>query len=154
LAWRDTDLQLQGPVVAELQKLFLASWSGQHRPPLVPRDWFPLAEHAGPLVVRAIGSSPEEPFSPIYAMLLSALAAAETSVQITSANFAPDPQLLAALEAAAARRVHVTLILPGQTDSWLVFHAGRHHYEQLLRAGVQACSCMSAKAPSCIRKWP
>jgi cardiolipin synthase len=29
LAWRDTDLQLQGPVVAELQKLFLAAWAAQ-----------------------------------------------------------------------------------------------------------------------------
>jgi cardiolipin synthase len=26
LAWRDTDLQLRGPVVAELQKLFIATW--------------------------------------------------------------------------------------------------------------------------------
>ena len=136
-AWRDTDLQLQGPVVAELQKLFLAAWAAQNGPALAPRLSFPVPERAGHLVVRAIGSSPDEPYSTIYATLLSAIASAETSVQITNAYFMPDPQLLAALEAAAARGVAVTLILPGRTDFWLAFHAGRGSYERLLRAGVR-----------------
>jgi cardiolipin synthase A/B len=135
--WRDTHLQLVGPVVAELQKLFLATWEAQKGEPLPARNYFPPPERAGRLVVRAIGSSPEEPFSLIYATLLSAIANAETSVRLTNAYFAPDPQLLAALEAAVRRGVDVTLILPSQTDSWLVFHAGRNYYEQLLRAGVK-----------------
>lgn len=137
LAWRDTDLKLQGPVVADLQKLFLAAWASQAGPPLKPRDWFPLPERAGQQVVRAIGSSPDEPFSAIYATLLSAIGSAQTSIQITVAYFAPDPRLQAALQGAAARGVAVTLILPGQTDSWLVFHAGRGHYTELLEAGVK-----------------
>ncbi len=135
--WRDTDLQLRGPVVAELQKLFLATWEAQRGEPLPARNYFPPPENAGRLVVRAIGSSPEEPYSLIYATLLSAIANAETSVRLTNAYFAPDPQLLDALEAAVRRGVEVTLILPSQTDSWLVFHAGRNYYEQLLRAGVK-----------------
>ncbi|HEX5640675.1 MAG TPA: phospholipase D-like domain-containing protein [Burkholderiaceae bacterium] len=135
--WRDTDLQLRGPVVTELQKLFLATWEAQKGEPLPARNYLPPPETAGRLVVRAIGSSPEEPYSLIYATLLSAIANAETSVRLTNAYFAPDPQLLAALEAAAGRGVEVTMILPSQTDSWLVFHAGRNYYEQLLRAGVK-----------------
>jgi cardiolipin synthase len=136
-AWRDTDLQLQGPVVAELQKMFVATWEAQKGEPLAPKDYFPQLEHVGSEVVRAIASSPDEPFSLIYATLLSAIGSAETSVLLTNAYFAPDPQLLAALEAAAGRGVDVKLILPSQTDSWLVFHAGRGYYEQLLRAGVK-----------------
>jgi cardiolipin synthase len=136
-AWRDTDLQLQGPVVAELQKLFLAAWESQRGEPLAARNYFPPPERAGRQVVRAIGSSPDEPYSLIYATLLSAIGSAETSVHLTNAYFVPDPQLLAALEAAAARGVDVTLILPGRTDSWLVFHAGRASYDRLLRAGVK-----------------
>ena len=136
-AWRDTDLQVQGPVVADLQKLFLANWTAQKGPPLAQRNWFPPPAKAGNTVVRAIGSSPEEPFSQIYATLLSAINSAETSVQIAVAYFAPDPQLMAALKDAAARGVKVQLILPSQTDSWLVFHAGRRHYEELLNAGVK-----------------
>ena len=136
LAWRDTDLQVRGPVVAEFQKLFLAAWQNQKGDPLPERAWFPPPEPAGRQVVRAIGSSPEEPFSLIYATLLSAIGSAETSIHLTNAYFVPDPQLLTALEAAAARGVDVRLILPSQTDSWLVFHAGRAHFDRLLRAGV------------------
>ncbi|OYY95786.1 MAG: cardiolipin synthase B [Hydrogenophilales bacterium 28-61-23] len=137
LAWRDTDLQLQGPVVAEFQKLFIAAWESQKGAPLKARNYFPPAQNAGRQVVRAIGSSPEEPYSLIYATLLSAIASAETSVHLTNAYFAPDPQLLDALEAAARRGVDVRLILPSKTDSWLIFHAGRNYYERLLRAGVK-----------------
>ena len=137
LAWRDTDLQLQGPVVAEFQKLFLATWEKQKGPPLAARNFFPPPKSPGRQVVRAIGSSPSDPFSLIYATLMSAIGSAETSIYLTNAYFAPDPQLLAALEAAAGRGVDVKLILPSQTDSWLVFHAGRGYYAQLLRAGVK-----------------
>jgi len=137
LAWRDTDLKLQGPAVAELQKLFLATWENQKGEPLAAKKYFPPPARAGAQVVRVIGSSPEEPFSLIYATLLSAIHNAETTVHLTNAYFAPDPQLLAALEAAVQRGVDVTLILPGQTDSWLVFHAGRAYYDRLLSAGVK-----------------
>ena len=137
LAWRDTDLQLRGPVVAEFQKLFIAAWESQKGAPLAEKNYFPPPKIAGREVVRAIGSSPEEPFSLIYATLLSAINSAESSVHLTNAYFVPDPQLLSALEAAARRGVSVRLILPSRTDSWLVFHAGRGYYERLLRAGVK-----------------
>ena len=136
-AWRDTDLQLRGPVVAEFQKLFIETWDKQKGETLAPKNYFPPPENVGRHVVRAIGSSPDEPFSQIYATLLSAIASAETSVSITNAYFVPDPQLLAALQSAARRGVDVRLILPSRTDSWLVFHAGRRYYTQLLRAGVK-----------------
>jgi cardiolipin synthase len=136
-AWRDTDLQLQGPVVAEFQKLFLATWTRQLGDPLPEKNYFPRIESVGRTVVRAIGSSPEDAYSQIYATLLSAIGSAKTSVYLTNAYFVPDPQLLAVLEAAARRGVDVKLILPSQTDSWLVFHAGRGYYAPLLRAGVK-----------------
>jgi cardiolipin synthase len=117
--------------------LFLATWESQKGAPLAEKNYFPRLESAGREVVRAIGSSPEEPYSLIYATLLSAIESAESSVHLTNAYFVPDPQLLAALEAAAGRSVDVKLILPSQTDSWLVFHAGRRYYDRLLRAGVK-----------------
>lgn len=136
-AWRDTDLQLSGPVVAEFQKLFIATWENQKGELLAPKNYFPPLQSVGRQVVRAIGSSPEEPYSLIYATLLSAIGNAEKSIHITNAYFVPDPQLLAALEAAAQRGVDVRLILPSETDFWLVYHAGRGHYERLLRNGVK-----------------
>lgn len=137
LAWRDTDLQLQGPVVAEFQKLFLETWASQKGDPLPAKKFFPPLEVAGKQVVRAVGSSPDDPYSLIYVTLLSAIASAETTIHLTNAYFVPDPQLIAALKAAVQRGVDVKLILPSQTDSWLTFYAGRGYYEELLTAGVK-----------------
>jgi cardiolipin synthase len=136
LPWRDTDLQIDGPVVAEFQKLFLETWQAQKGEPLAPRDFFPQLPPQGNEVVRAIGSSPDDDFSLIYVTLLSAIGSAETEVWLTNAYFVPDPQLLAALKAAAARGVDVRIIVPGSTDSGPVFHAGRSYYDELLQAGV------------------
>jgi cardiolipin synthase len=136
-AWRDTDLQIEGPVVAQFQQLFLDTWRSQKGDPLPQRDYFPVLAPVGDQVVRAIGSSPDDDYSLIYGTLLSAIHSAETSVRITNAYFVPDPQLLEALTMAARRGVDVSLILPSYTDSWLVFHAGRRHYTHLLRAGVK-----------------
>jgi len=135
--WRDTHLKVEGPVVAEFQKLFLATWDKQKGDALAAREHFPVALASGREVVRAIGSSPDDAVSQVYSTLISAIGAAETAVHLTNAYFVPDPQLLAALKDAAARGVDVHLILPGQTDSWLVFHAGRSHYGDLLRGGVK-----------------
>jgi cardiolipin synthase len=136
-AWRDTHVRVQGPVVAELQRLFLSTWKKQKGEPLPDRQYFPPLQNVGNQVVRVIGSAADEPYALIYATFLSAVGAAETSVHITMAYFAPDPQFLAALESAARRGVDVTLILPSQTDAWLIFHAGRRFYSQLLKAGVK-----------------
>lgn len=135
--WRDTDLRLEGPVVAELQKLFIEAWANQQGPPLAARHYFPPLQARGNELVRAIGSSPEDPYSLIYVTLISALRSAQSEIWLANAYFVPDPQLLAALKEAVARGVDVRLLLPSHTDSWLVFHAGRAYYTELLKAGVK-----------------
>ena len=135
--WRDTHVQIEGPVVAEYQKLFLDTWEKQKGEPLGGGNYFPQIEHAGKDIVRAIGSAADEPYSRIYVTLVSAINSAETSIYLTNAYFVPDPQLLSALKDAARRGVDVRILLPGQTDFWAVFHAGRSHYTELLKAGVK-----------------
>jgi cardiolipin synthase len=137
LPWRDTDLQLSGPVVADLQRFFMQTWQQQKGPPLAARNYFPPLEARGHEVVRAIASSPDDPFSLIYATFISAINSAESEILLTNAYFVPDPQLVDALIGAVARGVDVRMVLPSTTDSWLVFHAGRAHYEQLLEGGVK-----------------
>ena len=137
LPWRDTDLLVEGPVVATLQKLFMETWQAQKGKPLAPRQYFPPLQALGPEVVRAIGSTPDDPFSQIYVTLISAINSAESEIFVTNAYFVPDPQLMQALINAAQRGVDVKLILPSTTDSALVFHAGRAHYAPLLEGGVK-----------------
>jgi cardiolipin synthase A/B len=135
--WRDTDVQIEGPVVAEFQKLFMQTWDKQHGQPLAKKDYFPALTPQGKDIVRAIGSTPDDPFSLIYLTLISAIANAEQQVHITNAYFVPDPQLLKALLDAAGRGVDVRLVLPGQSDSLSAFYAGRSHYSKLLEGGVK-----------------
>ena len=135
--WRDTHLQVDGPAVAEFQKLFLDTWARQKGAPLPPRAYFPKLARQGNEIVRAIASEADEGDSPIYLTLLSAIEHAERSIRLTNAYFVPDPQLRRALAAAARRGVDVQIVLPSRTDSWPVFHAGRSHYDELLTAGVK-----------------
>ena len=136
-AWRDTHLQIDGPVVGELQKLFMQTWEKQRGKPLAPKEYFPTLQPQGHDIVRAIGSTPDDPYSLIYLTLISAIGNAEREVHLTHAYFVPDPQLLDALSDAAGRGVDVKLILPGHSDSETTFHAGRSHYADLLKAGVR-----------------
>ncbi|MEO5959114.1 MAG: phospholipase D-like domain-containing protein, partial [Opitutaceae bacterium] len=135
--WRDTDIQIDGPVVAEFQKLFLETWNKQRGEPVGAKGYFPALAAQGNELVRAIGSTPDDPYSLIYLTLISAIANSERQVSIANAYFVPDPQLLTALLDAAGRGVDVRLVLPSRSDSALTFHAGRSYYTQLLRGGVK-----------------
>ena len=137
IPWRDTHLQLAGPVVAEFQKVFIETWNQQKGEPLVSKAYFPALMSQGNEVVRAIASNPEEPYSQMYATLLSAINSAETQVFLTNAYFVPDPQLLTALKDAVNRGADVRLLLPEKTDSNLVFYASRSYYDELLSANVK-----------------
>jgi cardiolipin synthase len=136
-AWRDTHLRIEGPVVGEFQKLFMQTWAKQRGAPLAAASFFPALAAKGGEMVRAIGSTPDDAHSLIYLTLISAISKSERNVYLTNAYFVPDPQLLDALTDAARRGVDVRLVLPGESDSRLAFHAGRSHYSALLRAGVK-----------------
>jgi cardiolipin synthase len=135
--WRDTDIRIDGPAVAEFQKLFLDTWQKQNGTALAPKDYFPAVAAQGGEIVRAIGSTPDDEYSLVYLTLISAIATAERQVHLINAYFVPDPQLVRALLEAAARGVDVKLILAAHTDSSSAHYAGRSHYEQLLEGGVK-----------------
>ena len=137
VTWRDTHLRIEGPVVGEFQDLFMATWTEQEGGLLALKNYYPELKSQGNEIVRAIGSSPEEPYSQMYVTLLSAINSAETQIFLTNAYFVPDPQLLAALKEAVQRGVDVRLLLPEKTDSVMVYHASRSFYDELLSAGVK-----------------
>jgi cardiolipin synthase A/B len=135
--WRDTDIQIDGPVVADFQKLYLETWQKQKGAPLPPKNYFPAVPTQGKEIVRAVGSTPDEPYSAIYLTLIAAITNAQKQVYITNAYFVPDPQLMDALIEAARRGVDVRLILPSTSDSRSASYAGRSHYMDLLKGGVK-----------------
>ena len=137
MPWRDTDVQIEGPAVAEFQKLFLDTWQNQKGPKLSEREYFPALKAEGQALVRVLGSTPGEANRLTFVMYVTAITFAENSLHMTNAYFVPDRQTVDALTDAAKRGVDVKIILPGTTDSSLVQSAGEYFYSELLKSGVE-----------------
>ena len=135
--WRDTDLQIEGPAVAEIQKLFLDTWQKQKGAELPEKNQFPALMEKGTALVRVIGSTPGETNRITFVMYVSAIIFAEHSIHLTNSYFIPDEQIIQALTDAVARGVDVKIILPGVTDSRVALYAQRYHYSRLLQSGVK-----------------
>jgi len=135
--WRDTDIQIEGPAVAEFQKLFLDTWQKQKGAKLADRSYFPDLKEAGKDLVRVIGSTPGETNRIPFIVYVSTISFAEHSVHMTNSYFIPDDQIVKALTEAAGRGVDVKIILPGITDSKLALYAQRYYYSVLLKSGVK-----------------
>ena len=136
-AWRDTHVQIEGPVVAEFQKLFLDTWARGKGPELSKRNYFPELKRKGRDLVSVVGSTPGQENRITYIMYVSAFVYAERFIHLTNAYFVPDEQTVEALTNAARRGVDVKLILPGTSDEGTAFHAGRSYYTELLESGVK-----------------
>jgi len=137
IPWRDTDVQIEGPVVAEFQKLFLETWQLQKGANLSERNYFPELKAEGNALVRAVGSSPGESNRLTFVLYVSAITFSENSLHLTNAYFVPDDETVQALRNAARRGVDVKIVLPGTTDSSLTVNAGRYYYSELLKSGVK-----------------
>ena len=137
LPWRDTDVQVEGPAVAEFQKLFLDTWSKQNGPKLSERNYYPRMKEEGNALVRVVGSTPGADNRITFIVYVAAITFAEHSIHLTNAYFIPDEQILKAFTDAARRGVDVKIILPGTTDSSVALYAARYNYSELLESGVK-----------------
>jgi cardiolipin synthase len=137
LPWRDTDVQIEGPAVAEFQKLFFDTWQKQNGPELSGRNYFPEPKEVGNALVRVVGSTPGQDNRITFVVYVSAITFSEHSVHLTNAYFIPDDQILDAFTDAARRGVDVKIIVPAKTDSNMALHAQRYNYSELLKAGVK-----------------
>jgi cardiolipin synthase len=157
IRWRDTDIQIEGPAVAEFQKLFLETWLKQKGPKLSERIYFPDPKERGNALVRVIGSTPGETNRIPFITYVSAITFAEHSIHMTHSYFIPDDQIVKALTDAAEHGVDVKIILPGITDSQLALYAQRHYYSELLKSGVKiyehSTSLLHAKTAVIDKVW-
>ncbi|NMG35853.1 cardiolipin synthase B [Azoarcus sp. TTM-91] len=138
--WRDTHVIVRGPVVSQFQNLFDEGWQNQRcQPETPPREAVQAKApgRAGAMAMRAVAADPASQRSELYVALLSAIDHASKRVWLTYGYFVPDERTLESLVAASRRGVDVRLALPGFSDFWAPFHAGRSHYDTLLEAGIR-----------------
>ncbi len=133
--WIDILLRVEGPVVAQNQLLFAIDWmqSTSDGP-----ECFPML--TGKLkygfAAQVVGDGPTERLNATPQLFATLLHVAEDELTISTPYFVPDATVLEALCSAAHRGVRVTLIFPGNNDSWVVAAASRSNYLKLLNAGV------------------
>ena len=135
--WRDTQIELRGPVVPALVGSFAEMWARQGCRGTLGDAPPPRVAAPGDRVVKVLTSDPSDAENRIYRVLLSAIDAARVSVHVTMAYFVPGADIIQAFCDAAGRGVQVSLLLPGRSDFRLVLHGGRSYYSQLLACGVE-----------------
>lgn len=137
LIWRDLSIRLEGPVVRQLQAVFLEDWYVETGDiPDLDRLTMP-SDNCGPIAVQTVPSGPSYKTENYQRLIVSALHDAREKVIITTPYLIPDESLLQALEVAALRGVKVQLIVPHRSDQFLVGHAARSYYQELLDMGIE-----------------
>jgi cardiolipin synthase len=135
--WRETMIEVEGPVVAQLQQVFAKDWVHTTGEVLNGNRQFPRIPPAGDMSAQVIAASRADSISMSKLVLYMAIQASRTRVWIENAYFIPDGQIRQALVAAAKRGVDVKIIVPGaKTDSPNVRAASRYHFGELLEAGI------------------
>ena len=133
----DMHFKIEGPVVTDLQKVFLEDWFFVTGELLDDKRYFPRFETAGTPLVRAIADGPDKEFRKLSWIIMGALSCAGERVQIMTPYFIPDRALISALITTAMRGVDVSLILPARNNLPLVHWATRSYLWELLQCGIR-----------------
>jgi cardiolipin synthase A/B len=136
--WRDTHFRVDGPVVAQMQAVFMDNWIKATGRVLHDHTYFPATNAAGDTPAQMFSSSPNNGSDSMHLMYLMMIAAASKTIELSSSYFVPDELAIKALTAAARRGVSIRIITPGgKIDAQIVRRASRSRWGDLLQAGVQ-----------------
>jgi len=135
--WVDLTGRFTGPIVAELQGVFVEDWVYETDEDISHEEIFPRLEPTGEVAAQVVATGPSQASDSLLAVLVTALSNAQKRVIITTPYLVPDEPTMLALTLAAARGVEVQLVLPLRGDHPVVHAAGRSFYGELLDAGVR-----------------
>jgi len=135
--WRDTHFRVRGPVVAQMQAVFLDNWIKVTGVVLHGADYFPPLQPAGPSLAQMFSSSPSGGSESMQLMYLLAITGASRTIDLSAAYFVPDDLTLHALRLALERGVRLRIVVPGKhIDTETVRRASRASWGPLLAAGA------------------
>lgn len=138
-AWKDLQIEVQGPVVSVLQESFADDWHFATQARLLDACYYPSVpvpeNRRWPALTIAGG--PDSPSQPVQKSLVAMLGGAQKRVWLTTGYFVPNDVLITALQLCASRGVDVRLLVSEKTDHPYLLRIGRSYYEDLLRAGVK-----------------
>lgn len=142
-AWRDMHISIKGPASEELQKAFLFTWNKETKQHIEGKFYFPIdndslkafPQHAGgqvAIIQRIPNISPKA----MRQAYIAAIDAAKYKVQIINPYFTPTRSVRRALKRAAARGVHVEIMIPGKSDITFTPDAAFYTANNLRKKGL------------------
>ena len=137
--WRDSHYQVEGPVVAQMQSVFLENWIKATGEVLLGPAYFPPqpSQPVGTSAAQMFSSSPSGGAESMQLMYLLSITAASRTIDLSAAYFVPDEMASRALVAAMKRGVKLRIVVPGELiDSETVRKASRARWGALLEAGA------------------
>jgi cardiolipin synthase len=138
LAWKDLLAEVRGPVVHELDAVFVTDWYSE-TDELVDssRESSAPEQRQGHLLAQVAPSGPAFSTENNLALFNTLIYYAQRRLSITSPYLVPDESLLSAITTAAHRGVAVEMFVGEIGDQFFVFHAMHSYFEELLDAGVR-----------------
>ncbi len=133
--WRDTHLEMRGPVVQAVQLVFLEDWFWAANQ--VPELLWDTRPEAADQVAAVIPTGPADPGDSWQLIVAEAANSARKRLWIASPYFVPDEGVLTALQTAAIRGVDVRILIPERADHLLVWLSAFSYYEQSIPFGIR-----------------
>ena len=134
--WRDTHVEVSGPVVQAIQFAFLEDWywaTGD-----IPElDWTPRPALSGNRNALALASDPSDVLETCGLFFVHVMNVARKRIWLASPYFVPDLSQIYALQLAALRGVDVRVMLPERPDHILVYLSGFSYIAEAEPAGVK-----------------
>jgi cardiolipin synthase len=142
LHWHELMVRLTSPVVRELDAVFVTDWYSE-TDELLPLDTSRVRPGNDSDLVDAqiLPSGPSFDNDNNLKLFAAMIHNARKRISITSAYYVPDDTIQMALVTAGSRGLDIELFVSEIGDQFMVFHAQRSYYEQLLRAGVKIYLC-------------
>lgn len=136
--WKDLSVECRGPVVEELDAVFIADWYSETDEILDEPDSFELeAPEFGGIQAQIVPSGPGFEDENNLRLFNHLIYNANHRVVVCSPYFVPDESLLHALTTEARSGVDVRLYVGETSDHWLTHKAQQSYYDELVRAGVR-----------------
>lgn len=141
LQWKDLIVRLEGPIVLGINAIFITDWYQESDELLLRDNESPYAKglpDAAPdeIDCQLVPSGPEFEAENNLRLFDALMYGAQKEIILTSPYFVPDDSMLYAITTAVQRGVHVELFVSQMSDQFMVYHAQRSFYEELLRVGM------------------
>lgn len=136
ISYIELAVRLEGPSVNNVATVFASDWYMESDTVLDDFMKNSLEAKKGTASIQIVPSGPGYPYPNNLKVFVSLIHTAKKSISITNPYLVPDESLLNALISAAQRGVEVSVLNSEAMDQWLVGHAQRSYYGELLEAGI------------------